>query len=63
MFEDMITFEQFVKSLGEGAMSYTAEQLRRLHADVGKMARVLIAIHRTHQATIHTKGETVGDRP
>lgn len=46
----MITFEQFVTSLGPNAQRYTSEQLRQLHVDVRKMARVLIAIHKTRRS-------------
>lgn len=48
----MITFEQFVKSLGKDAQRYTPAQLRQLHVDVRKMAQVLVAIHkrRRHQS-------------
>ena len=45
----MITFEQFVTSLGDHAHQYTAEQLRQLHLDVQRFAQVIIAINRAKQ--------------
>ena len=45
----MITFEQFVKSLGEYAGQYTPEQLRQLHVDVQRFAQVVISIYRARE--------------
>jgi len=45
----MITFEQFVESLGEFAKQYTPEQLQQLHTDVKRFAQLVIATRRAKE--------------
>lgn len=42
----MVTFEQFVKSLGPYAKRYTPEELEQLQIEVRRLARFLIAAHK-----------------
>jgi hypothetical protein len=45
----MMTFEDFLKRLGERANRYSADELRQLHIDVQRFAQILVAIHRIRQ--------------
>lgn len=42
----MITYKQFVESLGEHAKRYTEKELKQLHIDVRTMARLLVDVHK-----------------
>lgn len=42
----MITFEEFVESLGDFAKNYTDAELRQLHLEVHRFAQIIIAINR-----------------
>ena len=40
----MITFEDFVRQIGETAKEYTRPQLEQLHREVRQLAKILVAI-------------------
>ena len=42
----MITFDRFVASLGVAAKAYTPEELRQLHIEVQKLARLVLKVYR-----------------
>jgi hypothetical protein len=46
----MITFEQFVTSLGDHAKRCTPEELQQLHVDAHKFAEILLAVLRVRKA-------------
>ena len=45
----MITFEQFVESLGTEAHQYTPGELRELHREVKMFANIIIAANRNRE--------------
>jgi len=42
----MITFDEFVQSLGDDAGRYSPEELSQLDVDVQRIAQILVTIHR-----------------
>src|SRR4051812_1138416 len=51
-YDSMITFDEFVRSIGPNAMRYSPAQLRQLHIDVRKIAQILIAIRKARLAEV-----------
>lgn len=45
----MMDFDDFVASLGDEAQRYTPVQLRQLHIEVHKLAKILIAVQRARK--------------
>ncbi len=45
----MLSFEEFLKSLGDFANNYTPDELRQLHLDVQRLAQVIVGIQRAKE--------------
>jgi hypothetical protein len=50
----MVDFDRFVMSLGAHAGDYAPEQLKQLHGEVRKLAKILLAIHESKARSPHT---------